>query len=63
MGAAVAQWLGTVLRMWFDSIVIVIGTGIFYWQSFRSHYGPAVDAASKRNEYQEHFLVVKAAGA
>jgi hypothetical protein len=24
--------------------------------SFRSHYGPGVDTASNRNEYQEHFL-------
>ena len=31
-------------------------------QSFPSHYGPGVDPASKRNEYQEHFLGVKAAG-
>ena len=23
---------------------------------FRSHYGPGVDSASNRNEYQEHFL-------
>jgi len=30
--------------------------------SFRSHYGPGVDSASNRNEYQEHFLGVKAAG-
>jgi len=30
---------------------------------FRSHYGPRVDSASDRNEYQEHFLGVKAAGA
>jgi len=29
---------------------------------FRSHYGPGVDSASNRNEYQEHFLGVKAAG-
>ena len=28
-------------------------------KSFRSHYGPEVDSASNRNEYQEHFLVVK----
>jgi len=27
------------------------------------HYGPDVDSASKRNEYQEYFLGVKAAGA
>jgi len=32
-------------------------------QSFRPHYGPGVDAVSNRNEYQEHFLVVKASGA
>jgi hypothetical protein len=46
---------------WFDSRWC-------YWnfsftQSFRSLYGPGVDSASKRNEYQEHFLGVKAAGA
>ena len=23
---------------------------------FRSHYGPGVDSASNRNEYQEYFL-------
>jgi len=32
-------------------------------KSFLSHYGPGVDSASNRNEYQEHFLGVKAAGA
>ena len=32
-------------------------------KSFRSHNGPGVDSASNRNEYQEHFLGVKAAGA
>ena len=31
-------------------------------KSFRSHYGPGVDSASNRNEYQEHFLEAKAAG-
>ena len=30
-------------------------------KSFRSHYGLGVDSAS--NEYQQHFLGVKAAGA
>jgi hypothetical protein len=25
-------------------------------QSFRSHYGPGLDSASNRNEYQEYFL-------
>jgi len=32
-------------------------------KSFRSHYGSGVDSASNRNEYQELFLGVKAAGA
>ena len=32
-------------------------------KSFRSHYGPGVDSASNRKEYQENFLGVKAAGA
>jgi hypothetical protein len=31
--------------------------------SFQSHYGPGVDSASNRNEYQEYFLGVNAAGA
>ena len=30
-------------------------------KSFRSHYGPGVEQASNRNEYQEYFLAVKAA--
>ena len=31
---------------------------IFFFdtKSFRSHYGPGVDSASNRNEYQEYFL-------
>ena len=32
-------------------------------KSFRSHYGPGVESVSNRNEYQEYFLGVKAAGA
>jgi hypothetical protein len=32
-------------------------------KSFWSHYGPGVDSASDRNEYQEYFLGVNAAGA
>jgi len=31
-------------------------------KSFRSHYGPGVDSASNRNEYQEYFLGVKTTG-
>ena len=40
----------------------VIGIFLLTW-SFRSHYGPGVDSASNRNEYQEDFLGVNAAGA
>jgi hypothetical protein len=32
-------------------------------EPFRPHYGTGVDSAPNRNEYQEHFLGVKAAGA
>jgi hypothetical protein len=32
-------------------------------QSFWPHYGPGVNSASNRNEYQEYLLGVKAAGA
>jgi len=31
--------------------------------SFRPYHGPGVDSAPSENEYHEHFLVVKAAGA
>jgi hypothetical protein len=34
-----------------------------FFQSFQLHYGPGVDSASNRNEYQEYFLGVKAVGA
>ena len=45
---------------WFDmvSLEFFIDT-----KSFRSHYGPGVDSASNINEYQEHLLGVKTAGA
>ena len=32
-------------------------------KSFRLLYGPGVDSASNINEYQEHFMGVKVAGA
>jgi hypothetical protein len=38
------------------------GSNFSLTQSFRLHYGPGVDSASNRNEYQEYFLGVKAAG-
>jgi hypothetical protein len=36
---------------------------IFSLTYFRSHYGPRVDSAYNRNEYQEYLLGVKVAGA
>ena len=35
----------------------------FSLTSFRPHYGPGVESASNRNDYQELFLGVKVAGA
>ena len=32
-------------------------------KSFRPHYGPGVDSAPNRNEYQEYFPGVRTAGA
>jgi hypothetical protein len=37
-------------------------SSIFY-VVHKCNYGPGVDSASNRNEYQEYFLGVKAAGA
>jgi len=55
---------------WIFSLILSVGTvrsrtkaTEFSLLSFRSHYGPGVDSASNRNEYQECFLGVKAAGA
>ena len=41
----------------------LVSVEFFDIKSFRSHYDPGVDSASKRNEYREHFLEVKVAGA
>ena len=34
----------------------MVSLEFFLTQSFRPHYGPGVDSASHRNEYQEYFL-------
>ena len=65
MGTAVAQWLRCYAanRKVAGSISASV-TGFFInIKSCRSHYGPGVDSASNRNEYQEYFLGVKTAGA
>jgi len=43
---------------WFDSRWCHWNFSLTY--SFQSHYGSGVDSASNWNEYQEHFLGVKA---
>ena len=60
-GTAVAQWLRccatnqkVAVRFQLVSLEFFIDI-----KSFQSHYGPGVDSASNRNEYQEYFLGVK----
>ena len=64
-GTAVAQWLRRCATNRKGAGSIPAGVSGFFVdiKSFRSHYGPGLDSASNRNEYQEHFLGVKAAGA
>jgi len=65
MGTAVAQWLRccATIRKVAGSIPAGV-SGIFIdIKSFRSHCGLGVDSVVHRNEYQEYFLGVKAAGA
>ena len=45
------------------SIPAVVSGFFIDIKSLRSHYDPGVDSASNRNEYQEYFLGVNAAGA
>ena len=64
-GTALAQWLRCYAtnRKVAGSIPAGVSGFFINVKSFRSHYGPGVDSASNINEYQEHFLGVKAAGA
>ena len=65
LGTAVAQWLRCCATNRKVAGSFPAGVSGFFIdiKSFRSHYGPGVDSASNRNEYQEYFLGVKAAGA
>ena len=65
LGTAVAQWLRCCATNRKVAGSIPAGVSGFFIdiKSFRSHYGTGVDSASNRNEYQEYFLGVKAAGA
>ena len=62
---AVAQWLRRCATNREDAGSIPAGVSGFFFdiKSFRSYYRPGVDSTSNRNEYQEYFLGVKAAGA
>ena len=64
-GTVVAQWLSCCTKNCKVAGSIPAGVSGFFIdvKSFRSHYGPEVDSASKRNECQEYFLGAKAAGA
>jgi len=65
VGTAVAQWLRCCVtnRKVAGSIPADVSGFFIDIKSSRSHYDPGVDSASNRNEYQEYFLRVKAAGA
>jgi len=65
MGTAVAQWLKCYAtnRKVAGSIPADVSGFFIDIKYFRSHYVPGVNSASNRNEYQEYFLGVKAAGA
>ena len=62
-GTAVAQWLRCCAtnRKVAGSIPACVSGFFIDIISIRSHYGPGVDSASNRNEYQEYFLGVKTA--
>ena len=64
-GAAVVQWLRCCAtnRKVAGSIPSRIIGFFIDVKIFRSHYCPGVDSTSNRNEYQEYFLGVNAAGA
>jgi len=64
-GTAIAQWLSCCAtnRKVADSMPDGVSGFFIDTKSYRLHYGPGVDSTSNRNEYQENFLGVKAAGA
>jgi hypothetical protein len=64
-GTAVEQWLRCCATNRKVAYSIPVGVSGFFIEvkSFRPHYGPVIDSASNRNEYQEYFPGVKLAGA
>jgi len=65
VGTAVVQWLRCCAtnRKVAGSIPACVNEFFIDIKSFRSYYGPGVNSASNRNEYQEYFWGVKMAGA
>ena len=65
MGTAVARWLRCCVtnRKFAGSISAGVSAFFVDIKSFRSHCGLGFDSVFNRNEYQEYFLGVKAAGA
>ena len=61
MGTAVAQWLRCCATNGKVAGSIPAGVSGFFIDI--KSYGPGVDSASNKNEYQEYFLGVKAASA
>jgi len=64
-GTAVAQWLRCCATNQNVAGSIPSGVSGFFIDRkyFRSHYGPGVESASNRNEYQDYFRGAKAVGA
>ena len=64
-GTAVARWLSCCATNQWVAVSIPVGVSGFFVdiKFFRLRYGPGVDSASNRNEYQDYFLGIKAAGA
>ena len=65
ISTAVAQWLRCCATNQKVAGLIPAGVSGFFIdiKAFQSHHGPGVDSASDRNEYQEYFVGIKAAGA
>ena len=62
-GTAVAQWLSFCAKNQNVAGSIPAGVSGFFIDIKSFAYGPGVDSASNRNEYQKYCLRVKAVGA
>jgi hypothetical protein len=66
-GVALSVWRPLAAALYDADPLFMMGIYFFLfppiWLFFLPHYGPGVDSASNRNEYQEYFLGVMAADA